>query len=120
MRRSVSLWLVLLLVVAVTSAVFLVTSGLNAAVSAWFGGGIAAANLWVLGRCNRREARASDQSAQRILAALYRCAIQRFLIVALLFATGMGLLKLPALALLVGFIAGQTVLFLPGNKELVN
>lgn len=121
MRRAVSRhWLVLLLAVGVTAAVFLVKSGLSAALSAGYGGGIAAANLFVLGRCNRREAQAPDKSAQQILAALYRCAIQRFLIVALLFAMGMGVLTLSPLALLVGFVAGQAVLFLPGNRELAN
>jgi len=121
MLRAVSrLWLVLVLAVAVTSAVFLVQSGLFAALSAGYGGGVAAANLLILGRCSRREALAPDKSAQQTLAALYRCAIQRFLIVALLFAVGMGLFTLPPLALLAGFIAGQAVLFLPGNKELAN
>ncbi len=120
LRAASRLWLVLILAVAVTSAVFLVKSGVFAALSAWYGGGIAAANLFVLGRCSRREVQAPDKSAQQTLAALYRCAIQRFLIVALLFAMGMGLFALPPLALLAGFVAGQTALFLPGNKELAN
>lgn len=96
--------------VAAVSVVFLVTFGIYSAGSAGFGGGIAAANVLILVRCARREAKAPARRAQQALAALYRCAFQRFIAVALLFALGMGVFELDPLAVIAGFIAGQTAL----------
>jgi ATP synthase protein I len=47
---------------------------------------------------------------------LYRTALERFVMVVLLFALGMGVLKLDPLALLTGFVAGQMALVLIGMK----
>jgi len=111
------LLLLQLLLVAATSAVFLVAFGFHPAVSTLFGGGIAAVNILILVRCSRREAAAPAKSAERTLLALYRCAIQRFLAVALLFAFGMGLFGLDAAAVVAGFIAGQIALFFSGTRQ---
>ena len=51
-------------------------------------------------------------SARQSLAALYRSAAERWLLVALLFALGLGVLSLDPLALLVGFIVGQLTLLM--------
>ena len=105
-----------LLLVAATSAVFLVASGLHPAVSVLAGGGIAAVNVLILARCARRQAAAPPVSAERTLRLLYRCAVQRFIAVALLFALGMGA-GLDPLAVVAGFVAGQMALFFSGTTH---
>ncbi len=106
------------LLVAATSAVFLVTSGIFSAASVWFGGGIAAANALLLARCAQRDTRATERTPQQSLVAAYLCVVQRFVLAALLFAFGLGALKLQALALLAGFIGGQLVMVITGIKQL--
>ncbi len=107
-----------LLVAAVTSAVFLVIFETFSAVSVWFGGCVAAANALLLVRCSRRDARATQRTPQQSLVAGYSCMVQRFLLVALLFAFGLGELRLEALALLAGFIGGQFVMVITEIKRL--
>ncbi len=107
-----------LLLVAGTAAVFLVFDTTQAALSVGYGGGIAATNAIMLGRCSRREAHRDEAAAQRSLVAGYACAVQRFLIVALLFAAAMVALKQQGLAILSGFIAGQLALVIFGNQQL--
>jgi len=106
------------LLVAVTSAVFLVIVETFSAASVWFGGFIAAANALVLARCSRRDALDTERTPQQSLVAGYSCMVQRFLLVALLFAFGLGVLRLDALALLTGFIGGQLVMVIMGIKQL--
>jgi F0F1-type ATP synthase assembly protein I len=107
-----------LLLVAVTSAVFLVIFETFSAVSVWFGGCVAAANALFLVRCLQRDAQATERTPQQSLVAGYICVVQRFLLVALLFAFGLGVLQLDALALLTGFMAGQLVMVITGIKQL--
>ena len=106
------------LLVAATSAVFLVVFEIFSAVSVWYGGSIAATNALLLARCSRRDAQAAERTPQQSLAAMYICMVQRFLVVALLFAAGLGALKLEPLAVLAGFIVGQSVLVILGTKQL--
>jgi len=61
---------------------------------------------------------APQRSPQQSLAAVYLCVVQRFLVIALLFALGLGLLKLKPLALMTGFIAGQLVLVIMETQRL--
>ena len=49
-------------------------------------------------------------SAGESLRLLYRSAVERFVLVALLFAVALGVLQLAPVALLTGFIAGQLAL----------
>jgi hypothetical protein len=44
--------------------------------------------------------------------------LQRFLLVALLFALGLGALELEPLAVLAGFVAGQIALVISGSNAL--
>jgi F0F1-type ATP synthase assembly protein I len=104
--------------VAGIAAVFLVMFEPQAALSVGYGGGIAATNAVLLGRCSRREARRDAVTAQHSLVAGYACAVQRFLIVALLFAAAMMTLKEQGLAILSGFVAGQLVLVIFGTQQL--
>ncbi len=106
------------LLVAATSAVFLVIFEIFSAVSVWFGGGVAATNALLLARCSQRDALATERTPQQSLVAGYSCMVQRFLLVALLFAFGLGVLRLDALALLTGFIGGQLVMVITGIKQL--
>ncbi len=107
-----------LLLVAATSFVFLVIFEIFAAVSVWFGGGVAALNAILQARCASRDARRPERSPQQSVVAVYVCVLQRFLVVALMFALGLGTWKLDPLAALAGFIAGQIMLIISGSKQL--
>jgi F0F1-type ATP synthase assembly protein I len=106
------------LTVAATAAVFLVISETFSAVSVCYGGCVAAVNALLLARCAHRDRQEPQRSPQQSLAAVYLCVVQRFLLIALLFALGLGLLKLKALALLTGFIAGQLVMVIMETQRL--
>ena len=106
-----------LLLVFLTSVVFLVVSGGFRAGSAGFGGSIALINVLLLEwrRYQTDKGRAID--ARQSLRVLYRSALERLLLVALLFALGLGVLALDPLALLTGFVVGQVALLLTGTKR---
>ncbi|MEE9492837.1 MAG: ATP synthase subunit I [Gammaproteobacteria bacterium] len=87
--------------------------GMQAFEAIWFGGSMAILNVYLLQRCQKRELRVV-RSADKTLAAMYLCVLQRFIIIALLFYASLGMLELVPLAVLVGFIMGQSILFLPG------
>jgi hypothetical protein len=48
---------------------------------------------------------------------LYRTALERFVLTATLFALALGVLRLEPLALLTGFIVGQTALIVTGTGK---
>jgi len=106
------------LVVAATAAVFLVIFETFSAVSVCYGGCVAGVNALLLARCAYRDAKAPGRSPQQSLAAAYLCVVQRFLLIALLFALGLGLLELKPLALMTGFVAGQLVLVILETQRL--
>jgi ATP synthase protein I len=113
LQRLIALQLVIM---AAVSIVFYLRSGIYAAGSAWFGGITAMLNvLLLLWRRHRADA-GRALSAGRSLWVLYRTALERFVMVVLLFALGMGVLKLDPLALLTGFVVGQLALVLIGMK----
>ena len=100
-----------LLLLAVTSAVFFVRYGGFQAVSVWGGGVIAMTHTllleWRRGCADSGRALSGGES----LRLLYRTALERFVLVILLFALALGVLQLEPLALIAGFIAGQLALF---------
>jgi ATP synthase protein I len=105
-----------LALVAVTSIVFFTIYGGFQAGSVWFGGLTASLNVgWLLWRRQRADA-GRALSAGQSLRLLYRSALERFMLVGLLFALGLGVLKLDPLALLTGFIVGQLALVFLGMK----
>jgi F0F1-type ATP synthase assembly protein I len=106
-----------LALVTAASAAFLVWVGSAAAISAWFGGGIALVNVTLLLWRRERAGRDRALSAGESIRLLYRSALERFIVVLALFAVGMGVLQLHAPALLSGFIAGQVALFFIGNER---
>ena len=106
------------LLVAVTATLFLAIYEIFSAVSVCYGGCVAAANAVLLARCAQRDVKAPQRSPQQSLAAAYLCVVQRFLVIALLFALGLGLLKLQPLALFSGFIVGQLVMVIMETQRL--
>jgi ATP synthase protein I len=112
-RRLALLELVL---VAVTSIVFFTIYGGFQAGSVWFGGLTATLNIGCLLWRRQRAEAGRALSAGKSLRLLYRSALERFVLVALLFALGLGALKLDPLALLTGFVVGQLALVLLGMK----
>jgi len=106
-----------LALVLLTSVVFFLVSGGFQAGSAVFGGAIALINVLLLEwrRYQTDKGRAID--ARQSLLVLYRSALERLLVVALLFTLGLGALALDPLALLTGFVMGQVALLLTGTKR---
>jgi ATP synthase protein I len=86
--------------------------GVFQAGSACMGGLIAMANVSLLDWRRRHVDKGRALSAGESLRVLYRSAVERFVLVALLFAIALGMLQLDPLALITGFIAGQLALVL--------
>lgn len=103
--------------VVLTSTVFLALSGGFAALSAVLGGLIAGASAVLLEWRRYRVDRGRALSAGASIRVLYRSALERFVLVLVLFVLGMGVLKLEPLALLSGFIAGQLGLVITGIRR---
>ncbi len=107
-----------LLLVLAASAVFLAIYDSLSAFSVLCGGFIAAGNALLVARCARRDAAAPERTPQQSLAAIYICMLQRFVIIAVLFALVMGGLKLDPMAVLAGFITGLGVMIIFGTQQL--
>ena len=89
--------------------------GIEAARAAWFGATIAIANTILIAwrmrpssKSNKDSAR-GELGAQHYLRQFYRSWLERYLVVGVLLALGLGGLKLMPLALLAGFILGQLI-----------
>jgi len=109
-RRAGRLAVLQLLLLAVTSAAFYLYHGGFQAVSVWGGGVIAMTHTlllqWRRGCADNGPALSGGES----LRLLYRTALERFVLVVLLFALMLGVLQLDPLAMIAGFIAGQLAL----------
>ena len=103
-----------LALVALVAGVFYAISGWNRAGAAGFGGLIATGNLLLLEWRRNRTDSGPALSASQSIRVLYRSALERMGLVVLLFALGMGVLRLEPLALMTGFITGQAGLILTG------
>ncbi len=99
-----------LLLFAATSVIFFMVDGALQAASVWCGGLIAMTNARLLEWRRRRADRGRVLSAGESLRLLYRTAVERFVLVVLLFALALGTLQLDPLALITGFIVGQLAL----------
>ncbi len=105
-----------LALVAITSIIFFTMYGGFQAGSVWYGGLTATLNIgWLLWRRHCADT-GRALSAGQSLRLLYRSALERFVLVAVLFALGLGVMQLDALALLTGFVAGQLALVILGIK----
>jgi hypothetical protein len=106
-----------LLLTAATSVVFFWFYGGFQAGSVWYGGAIACASGLLLEWRRHGADTGRALSAGESIRVLYRTALERFVLVALLFAFGLGALQLDPPALLTGFIMGQLALFLKEYKR---
>jgi len=97
------------LLLAVLVAGFLYARGGASALAALYGGTAALAYGLVQRWHMRRSARSPGLDAARSLRLLYRCAFERLLVATVLLVVGLGVLKLAAAPLIIGFIAGVTV-----------
>jgi ATP synthase protein I len=102
--------------VAITSTLFFLRYGGFEAGSAGFGGLVAAINVGLLLWRRSRTDSGPALSAGASLRVLYRSALERFIVIALLFALGLGIWRLAPLAVLAGFVAGQLALVFTGIK----
>jgi ATP synthase protein I len=107
MRKLVMLQLLL---VAITSVVFFVLNGGFQAGSAAYGGVCACASQLLLEWRRNAADRGHVLSAGQSIRLLYRTAVERFVLVGVLLALGLGVWRLDPLALITGFIAGQLAL----------
>jgi len=104
-----------LVLVGLVAGSFLFLSGRFQALSALFGGSMAALNLVLLEWRRYQADSGRALTAGQSMWALYRSAIERFALVLALFALGMGVLRLEPLPLLIGFITGQLGLLVTGT-----
>jgi ATP synthase protein I len=100
----------------ITSTLFFIQYGGFQAGSAGFGGLMAATNAGLLYWRRWRADTGRALSAAESLRVLYRSALERFVVIALLFALGLGVWRLAPLAVLAGFMAGQLALVFMGIK----
>ena len=101
-----------------STGLFFALRGAEIGFAALYGGLIALVNVQLLVWRKRRVSRMRGMDARASLRVLYRSALERFVIVAALFALGLGLLGLDPLALLVTFLIGQSVvLFMWAEQE---
>ncbi|NKC11295.1 MAG: hypothetical protein GKR94_03525 [Gammaproteobacteria bacterium] len=91
---------------------FWFASGSAAALAAAFGGVIALANAWVMSRAVVRAAVAARHRPGSETMILYIVAVQRFILVAVFFALGIGLLQLMPGQLLIGFAVVHGAFFM--------
>jgi len=106
--------------VFVVAAIYAGLVGVASAFGAVFGGCISITNsLLLFWRLNRGGKHPSGDPG-RYLGSFFAFAIERFLVVAVLFAIGMGVLKLVPLPLMLGFIAGQVALVASGLRTRSN
>jgi len=101
---------------ATTSTGFYILYGGFQAGSAGFGGVMAAVNLGLLCWRQRRADKGRALSAGESIRVLYRTALERFVVIALLFALGLGVWRLDPLAVLAGFATGPLALLFMGLK----
>jgi ATP synthase protein I len=102
------------LLVGVVVVAAWVLQGGDGAAAAVYGGGTAVANTVILAWQIRRGERQARGDAYRQLREIYSSGVRRLAILVALLAAGFGLLKLAPLALLVGFVAGQSGLLFSG------
>ena len=103
-RTSELIQLILLLAVA---AGFWLVMGWKAGIALIYGGGVVVANGWLQRWQQQRAARIAGNDPAKNLRYLYRCAAERFIATVALFAAGLGLMALPPLPLLGGYIIAQ-------------
>ncbi len=101
----------------VIAAGFFLKDGSWAALSAFYGALVSVASTTMLSRGVNRASKAAETSAQTSQMILYLGAVVRFVLVLVLFGIGLGVLKLAALALIIGFVITQLVFVLVAGRQ---
>lgn len=91
----------------ITSGVFAFTAGLPEALAALYGMALSMATAALLGRKVAKAGEQSQENQKHGAVTLYIGAVQRFVFVLAFLALGMGVLKLAALPIMVGFALTQ-------------
>ncbi len=89
------------------AAGFWLVMGWKAGIGLIYGVGIVFANGWLQRWQLERAARLAGNDPAKNLLYLYRCAAERFIATVALFAAGLGLMALPPLPLLSGYVIAQ-------------
>jgi len=110
------LLLIQLAIVVAAALVALAGWGAEAAAGTAFGGAVASLSAWMLGRRVRWASELARTSPGQETGVLYVGAVERFVVVLVLFALAMGTLGLPAVPVLAGFGLAQLAYFLGGAR----
>ena len=94
-------------IAALAAVVFGIVEGGMPAVAAFFGGMISVSVSWLLRHGVLKAAEVAKDDPTKSMLVLYMGAVQRFVLVLVLFGLGLGLLKLDPLATVIGFGAAQ-------------
>lgn len=105
-----------MLLLVVSSVVFFMIYGVFQAVSVWCGGLIAMSGILLLEWRRWQADRGRALSAGDSIRLLYRTALERFVLIASMFALALGVLQLDPIALITGFIVGQMALVFTGTR----
>ncbi len=111
MRKTVSFQIVLVLILAGLGWLY---GGMPVAQAAVFGGLIAMTNTLLLTWRMLRGQRHPHADVQRHLRSFYASAIERFVLVAVMFGIGIAVLNLVPAAVLTGFIVGMLGFYISG------
>ena len=94
-------------VAAVIAAAFFMAKGQGAALAAFYGGAISVVVAFLLGRGVARAAEAARQDHKKSMLILYLGALQRFVLVLVLFGVGLKGLNLAFIPMIAGFAGAQ-------------
>ena len=92
---------------ALIAAAFFMAKGTGEAYSAFYGGLISVAVAFLLGRGVVRAAEAARQDPKKSMLILYLGAVQRFILVLVLFGIGLKALSLAFIPMIAGFAGAQ-------------
>ncbi len=114
MRKQLIYILIPVFVAALLSGYLLSWPGLAAAL---LGGSITLINVLLQHRALRKAESHARANAEHNLRIMMRCAFERFIVTIALFALGMGVWKLPPLALIAGFVVALTGQYVAGPNS---
>ena len=93
--------------IALVAAAAWIWLGREIGLAVWFGGAVASANAGLLVYRWRRGLGVYHCDGARHLRSFHRSSLERFFVVTLLMAVGLGLIRLAPLPMIVGFVVGQ-------------
>ena len=114
MRRQLIYIVIFVVMAAAIAGYLLLWPGIAAAL---LGGSIILINVLLQHRALRKAERQARADAEHNLRIMMRCAFERFVVTIALFALGMGVWKLPPLALIAGFVVALTGQYVAGPNS---